>query len=249
MVEPALFPNPFPSLSSLRGPPRREGSASARAGALARRPAAAPTAWTGGPVLRSGTAEGGLGNPGPGGSRHCRQQKKTPAVTGARAVPGSQQLGRHLGRERAWFATARSWPLRARDGSRSGGSVEIRPPGATAQSRNGQSLLLARGSRRSGRFVVAGAARVAGVLLGKGSGSGPAAVRGGSRNSLCLQGVSAAFRVRRSFGWWCEVVTPDRIMLAVERAGLARRGRLRSLDPAALPGSRIPATGPCPCAS
>jgi hypothetical protein len=33
------FPNPFPSLSSLRRPPRREGSASARAGAPARRPA------------------------------------------------------------------------------------------------------------------------------------------------------------------------------------------------------------------
>jgi hypothetical protein len=48
------------------------------------------------------------------------------------------------------------------------------------------------------RFVVAGTARVAGVLLGKRSGSGPAAVRGGSRSALCLQGVSAAFRIRRS---------------------------------------------------
>jgi hypothetical protein len=59
------FPNPFLSLSSLRRPPRREGSASARAGAAAGRPADAPTALTGGPVLRSSTAEGGLGNPGP----------------------------------------------------------------------------------------------------------------------------------------------------------------------------------------
>ena len=45
------------------------------------------------------------------------------------------------------------------------------------------------------RFVVASPARVAGVLLGKRSGTGPAAVRGGSRNALCLQGVSAAFRI------------------------------------------------------
>ena len=96
--------------------------------------------------------------------------------------------------------------------------------GPTVQSRNCPSLLFARCSRRSCRFVVAGAARVAGVLLGKGSGSGPAGVRGGSRNALCLQGVSAAFRIRRSLGWGCRVVTPDRIMLAVERAGLAQAG-------------------------
>ena len=146
MVE--LLLSHFPSLSSLRRPPRREGSASARAGAPARWPADAPTALA-----------GGLGKPGP-----------------------------------------------------------------TVQSRNYPSLLLARCSRRSSRFVVAGAARVAGVLLGKRSGSGPAAVRGGSRNALCLQGVSAAFRIRRSLGCGCGVVTPDRIMLAVERAGLAQAG-------------------------
>ena len=97
-------------------------------------------------------------------------------------------------------------------------------PGPTVQSRNGPSLLLARCSGRSSRFVVAGAARVAGVLLGKWSGSGPAVVRGGSRNALCLQGVSAAFRIRRSFGCGCGAVTPDRIMLAVERAGRAQAG-------------------------
>jgi len=103
MVAPP-FPNPFASLSSPCRPPRREGIASARAGARARRPADAPTALT-----------GGLGNPGP-----------------------------------------------------------------TVQSRNCPTLLLARCSRRSCRFVVAGAAGVAGGLLGKGSGSGPAVVRGGS---------------------------------------------------------------------
>src|ERR1035441_7675212 len=102
----------------------REGSASARAGAPAPRPADAPTALT-----------GGLGSPGP-----------------------------------------------------------------TVQSRKGPSLLLGGCSRRSCRLVVAGAARVAGVLLGKGSGSGPAGIRGGSRNALCLQGGSAAFRVRASVG-------------------------------------------------
>jgi hypothetical protein len=166
---------PFPSLSSLRRPHRREGCASAGAGAPAGRPADAPTALTGGPVLRSrfsvavlrrvdSTAEGGLGKPGP-----------------------------------------------------------------TVQSRNGPSLLLDWCSRRSCRFVVAGAARVAGVLLGKRSGSGPAGVRGGSRNALCLQGVSAAFRIRRSLGCGCGVVTPDRIMLAVERAGLAQAGAAVSI--------------------
>ena len=76
-------------------------------------------------------------------------------------------------------------------------------PGPTVQSRNCPSLLLARCSRRSCGFVVAGAARVAGVLLGKRSGSGPAGVRGGSRNALCLQGGSAAFRMRRSLGCGC----------------------------------------------
>jgi len=143
-VNQAMVPNPFPSLSSLRRPPRGEGSASARAGASARRPADAPRALT-----------GGLGAPEP-----------------------------------------------------------------TVQSRNCPSLLLGECLRRSSRFVVAGGERVAGVLLGKRSGSGPAAVRGGSRKALCLKGVSAAFRIRRSFGCWCGVVTPDRIMLAVERAGL-----------------------------
>ena len=146
MVEPLL--SPFLSLSSLRRPPRREGSASARAGASARRPADAPRA------LR-----GGRGNPGP-----------------------------------------------------------------TVRSRDCPTLLLEGCSGRSSRFVVAGAARVAGVLLGKGSGSGPAGVRGGSRNALCLQGGSAAFRIRRFFGRGCRVVTPDRIMLAVERARLAQAG-------------------------
>jgi hypothetical protein len=147
MVAPP-FPNPFASLSSLRRPPRREGSASAGAGAPARRPADAPRALT-----------GGLGNPGP-----------------------------------------------------------------KVQSRDCPSLLLEGCSRRSSRFVVAGAARVAGVLLGKGSGSGPAGVRGGSGKALCLQGVSAAFRIRRSLGCGCGVVALDGIMLAVERAGLAQAG-------------------------
>jgi hypothetical protein len=76
-------------------------------------------------------------------------------------------------------------------------------PGPSVQSRNCPRLLLDWGSRRSGRFVVAGAARVAGVLLGKRSGSGPGGVRGGSRKALCLQGVSAAFRLRRSLGCGC----------------------------------------------
>jgi len=64
-----------------------------------------------------------------------------------------------------------------------------------------------------------------------------------------LQGVSAAFRIRRSFGCGCGAVTPNRIMLAVERAGLAQAGAAaqfgspRRYRPAALPGSRIPATG------
>jgi hypothetical protein len=79
---------------------------------------------------------------------------------------------------------------------------------------------------RSSGFVGAGAARVAGVLLAKGSGSGLVAVRGGSRNALCLQGVSAAFRIRRPFDCWRGVVTPDGIMRAVERAGLAEARRL-----------------------
>jgi hypothetical protein len=140
------FPSHFASFSSLRRPSRREGSASARAGAPARRPADPPTALT-----------DGLGNPGP-----------------------------------------------------------------TVQSRDCPSLLIDECSGRSCRFVVAGAACVAGVLLGKRSGSGPAGVRGGSRIALCLQGVSAAFRIRRSLGCGCGVVTPDRIMLAVERAGLAQ---------------------------
>ena len=84
---------------------------------------------------------------------------------------------------------------------------------------------LRRPPRREGiASARAGAAHVAGVLLGKGSGSGPAGVRGGSRNALCLQGVSAAFRIRRSLGCGCGVVAPDRIMLAVERAGLAQAG-------------------------
>jgi hypothetical protein len=108
-------PSPFASSSSLRRPPRREGIASAGAGAPARRTADAPTALTGGPVLRSSPAEGGLGNPGP-----------------------------------------------------------------TVQSRDCPSLLLGGCSRRSGRLVVAGTARVAGVLLGNRSGTGPAAIRGGS---------------------------------------------------------------------
>jgi len=62
------------------------------------------------------------------------------------------------------------------------------------------------------------------VLLGKGSGSGPVAVRGGSRMALCLQGFSAGFRIQRSFDCSCGIVAPDRIMLAVERAGLAQAG-------------------------
>jgi hypothetical protein len=80
-------------------------------------------------------------------------------------------------------------------------------PGPTVRSRDCPSLLLARRSRRFSRFVVAGTARVAGVLLGKRSGTGPVAVRGGSQNALCLQGVSAAFRIRRSLGCWCGVLT------------------------------------------
>jgi hypothetical protein len=163
MVAPRLS-SPFPSLSSLHSPPSREGSASARAGAPARWPANAPTALTGGPVLRNSFAEGGLGNPEP-----------------------------------------------------------------TVQSRNCPRLSPARCSRCSSRFVGAGPARMAGVLLGKGSGTGPAGVRGGSRNALCLQGVSALFCIRRSLGRGCGVVTPDRIMLAVERAGLAQAGAAAQL--------------------
>jgi hypothetical protein len=108
--------------------------------------------------------------------------------------------------------------LRRVDSSAEGG---LSNPGPTVQSRNGPSLFLARCSRRSGRFVVAGAARVPGVLLGKGSGSGPVAVRGGSRNVLCLQGVSAAFRIRRSLGCGCGVVAQDGIM----RSSLRRTNR------------------------
>jgi hypothetical protein len=70
------------------------------------------------------------------------------------------------------------------------------------------------------QFVVAGAARVAGVLVWKGSGSGPAGVRGGYGNALCLQGVSAGFRIRRSLGCGCGVGTPDRVILAREADAL-----------------------------
>jgi len=111
--------------------------------------------------------------------------------------------------------------LRRVDSTAAGG---LGNPGRTVQSRNCPTLLLARCSGRSSWFVFAGAARGAGVLLGKRSGTGPVAVRGGSRNALCLQGVSAAFRLRRSLGCGCRVVTPNRIMLAVERAGLAQAG-------------------------
>ena len=90
--------------------------------------------------------------------------------------------------------------------------------------RNSPSLLPGRCSMSSSRLVAAGAARGAGVLLAKGSGTGPVAVRGGSRNALCLQGVSALFCLRRSFGGGCGVVTPDGIMLPVERAGLGQAG-------------------------
>jgi hypothetical protein len=118
---------------------------------LARRPADAPPALTGGPVLHSSTAEGGLGKPGP-----------------------------------------------------------------TVQSRKCPSLLLGGCSRRSGGFVVAGTARVAGVLLGKGSGSGPAGVRGGSGNALCLQGFYAAFRIRRSLGCGCGVAVRNERLVATK---------------------------------
>ena len=96
--------------------------------------------------------------------------------------------------------------------------------GGSHSRRNSPSLLPGRCSMSSSRLVAAGAARGAGVLLAKGSGTGPAAVRGGSRNALCLQGVSALFCLRRSFGGGCGVVAPDGIMLPVERAGLAQTG-------------------------
>ena len=185
MAAPPL-PNTFPSLSALRRPPRRGGSASAGAGAAARRPGDASAAWTGGPVLRSPSAVAVL-----------------PRVD----------------------STAEGGPV-FRSSTAEGG---LGNPGPTVQSRKCPSLLPDWCSRRSGRFVVAGAACVAGVLLGKGSGTGPAGVRGGSRNGLCLQGVSAAFRIRRSLGCGCGVVTPDRVMLAVERAGLAQAGAAVSI--------------------
>jgi len=89
---------------------------------------------------------------------------------------------------------------------------------------NGPGRLPGRGSGRSSRLVVAGAGRGAGLLVAKGSGTGPVGLRGGSRIALCLQGVSALFCIRRSFGCECGVVAPDGIMLAVEGAGLAQAG-------------------------
>ena len=97
-------------------------------------------------------------------------------------------------------------------------------PSFTLQSRDCPGLLPARCSRRCSGIVVAGAAGATGVPVGKRSGTGLAAVRGGSGNAQCLRGVSAAFRIRRTLGCGCGVVTPDRIMLAVERAGLGQAG-------------------------
>ena len=69
--------------------------------------------------------------------------------------------------------------------------------------------------------MVAGAARVAGVLLGKRSGSGPAGVRGGSGNALCLQGVSAAFRIRGSETFGQPALLIVLVLVLVRVLGLA----------------------------
>jgi hypothetical protein len=133
------------------------------------------------------------------------------------------KLGRPPRREGSGSARAGAAARRPADAPRAltGG---LGKPGPSVQSRKGPSLLLEGCSRRSGRFLVAGEARVAGVLLGKGSGTGPAGVRGGSGNALCLQGFSAAFHIRRALGCGGGVVAPDGIMLAVEGAGLGQAG-------------------------
>ncbi len=72
--------------------------------------------------------------------------------------------------------------------------------GPAVLSRGRPSLLLAPGSRRFSRFVVAGAGPIAGLLMAKGSGTDPAGVRGGSGIGLCLQGLPAGFRIQRCLG-------------------------------------------------
>src|ERR1017187_1479013 len=63
-----------------------------------------------------------------GHSRHCHHSTNPLDGGGARAVPGSQRGGSsEADGENRWATRLRAWVLRARDGSRSGGSAEMRP--------------------------------------------------------------------------------------------------------------------------
>jgi hypothetical protein len=65
-----------------------------------------------------------------GASRHCHHSTNPLDGGGARAVLGSQRGGNSEARgENRWTTKVRAWLLRARDGSRSGGSAEMHPEG------------------------------------------------------------------------------------------------------------------------
>jgi hypothetical protein len=144
-----------------------------------------------------------------------RRQRPAPGrrarrADGRRGICRSISLNRERGSTIAGFTSIATPPSQAR-GQCLGWSRRAGPRTRRQRGRGDWATLGQRCSRETAqpfclpgvrggfsRFVVAGTARVAGVLLGKRSGSGPAAVRGGSRSALCLQGVSAAFRIRRS---------------------------------------------------
>jgi hypothetical protein len=127
-----------------------------------------------------------------------------------RLFPGAiRTCGREPSRTRNAASICRSVARHKGPSGAPGGDGNPEGSGGPHSRRNCPGLLSGRCSMRSCRLVVAGAARGAGLLVRQWSGTGPAGVRGGSRNALCLQGVSALLCIRRSFGCGCGVVTLD----------------------------------------